>query len=1032
MKKFITNHFYFHRGMSNVFIALLTLFVCVYTVSIPWRSTIDSAFGVESNEITLSDNVDDYKYKSRFKTATESIESQKELAKRIQQEGTVLLKGDPDELKVNGDMGVTLFGMRSYMTQFGSSIGSTVSKKEDQLVSLSDALTDRGFSVNQTTQSLYKGLVKQYVPTRADSGNNATTEIGAVINEVPQSEYNAIDNSDYVGFQDAAIIVLGRDAGESSSFYPGKSGIGNPEEFSTSETGNILGLSDDEKELVEYVKTQGFNKIIVLLNSVVTMEIEELKNDTEIDSILWIGTPGTYGFYGVADILKGTVLPSGHLSNTYAVNTAKSPAAQNYGVYNFLNGEEIDPSATGDKPQFKLRSNWYVAETESIYIGYKYYETRYYDSVMGQGNATVAARNETFDGGDYWDYENEVTYSFGYGIEGSDFSEEVVSTDIDWSGDNDSTINIEVTNVGDRGAKHVVQLYVQVPYTEYDRQNGVEKSAIQLVGYGKTNDGLDNVLEPGEKETVTITFNVRDFSSYDKNFEHDGVTGAYRLSEGDYYFATGNGAHDAVQCIIKAQDASKLVDVTPTGIIAGRENLSSDINFTTSINGGLVQNRFGDADINNMGTETSVTYLSRNNWSETFPEEVLEFEASPEMMKQLQNQTLDLEAANANAGEVEFVFSNDNGVTAFDMKGITDFDNPIFETVVQASSMDNVLNSLMGNVLVDQATVTPRPYPSDSPLGYIVPYGKYNRSGIHALNHDDEGYGYEPNVFSSGTVVASTFSHKLAEEQGMQMADDGFWSGVNWWFGPGLNLQRTPYNGRNIEYYSEDSVLSGIVAVNVITAYQDMGMIAGVKHFAFNDQEANRDGIAVFFDEQGGRENELRAFEYAMVKAKTKSVMTGFNRIGTTFTSADEGLISGLTRVEWGYKGFILTDSTKSAAYMRANESLMAGTNMMLGGFTHFGSGKEWEDIDASTIKDNPALLNAIIESYQYYLYTLADTAALDGITEDSTVGSTAIWEMVLIISIVLFSICSIIALLFSILSFLNVRKAKLKGREIA
>lgn len=1023
MKKFINNHLYFLRGMSNVFIALLTFFVCAYSISDTWRSTIDSAFGVISNEIALSKDEADYKYQSRFKTAKESIESEKELAIRLQQEGSVLLKGNADGLQVTGDKGVTLFGMRSYMTQYGSSVGSTVSKKADQLVSLSDALSDRGFSVNPATVSLYKNVVKQYAPSRADSGNNATTEIGAVINEVPQSEYSVIDSSEYADFQDAAIVVIGRDAGEASSFYPGESGIGNPDEFSTSETGNVLGLSDDEKDLLAYVKTQGFNKIIVLLNSVNTLEIEELKNDSEIDSILWIGTPGTYGFYGVADLLDGTILPSGHLADTYAVNTAKSPAVQNYGVYNFSNGEEIDPTATGEKPQFKLRSNWYVAETEGIYVGYKYYETRYYDSIMEQGNATVASKNETFDGSDFWDYENEVTYSFGYGIEGSVFSEEVVSKEIDWSGNGDSSIDIEVTNIGERGAKHVVQLYVQSPYTEYDRQNGIEKSAIQLVGYGKTNDGSDSVLEPGEKETVTITFNVRDFSSYDNTFEHDGVKGAFRLSEGDYYFATGNGAHDAVQTIIKQQDASKLADVTTTGIIVGIEQLPSNVDFVTSINGGLVQNQFEDADINNLGTETSVTYLSRNNWSDTFPEEVKEFTASPEMIIELQNQTLDLEAANAAAEKAEFVFSSDNGSTAFDMKGIQDFEDPIFDSIRQATAIDNVLNSLMGNVLTDKESVTPRPYPADSPLGYIVPYGKFNTSGIHALDKEDEGYGYEPNVFSSGTVVASTFSHKLAEEQGMQLADDGFWTGVNWWFGPGLNLHRTPYNGRNIEYYSEDSVLSGIVAENVITAYQDMGMIAGVKHFAFNDQEANRDGIAVFFDEQGGRENELRSFEYALVKAESKSVMTGFNRIGTTFSSADADFISGLTREEWGYKGFILTDSTKSADYMRANESLMAGTNMMLGGFTHYGSGKEWEDLNAATLDTNPALLEKINDSYHYYLYMLADTTVLDGLDSDTTVGAMAIWEIGLLSLIALFGAGTLISLVFTVMSLANANK---------
>lgn len=740
------------------------------------------------------------------------------------------------------------------------------------------------------------------------------------------------------------------------------------------------------------------------------MEIEELKTDEDIASILWIGTPGCYGYYGVADLLSGEVQPSGHLTDTYAVNTAKSAAVQNYGVYTFQNAEEIDPTASGETPSYNLRSSWYVAETEGIYVGYKYYETRYYDAVMGQGNARDAAHNETYNNGTVWNYDNEVSYAFGYGIEGSVFSERVASCDIDWTGKTDSTVVVEVENVGSTAAKHVVQLYVQSPYTEYDRENGVEKSAIQLVGYGKAGDSDGSVLKPGETEEVTITFNVKEIASYDDTFEHEGMTGAYRLEAGDYYFTTGNGAHDAVQTVIKAQDETKLTDVNPTGMLVSVEKLEKNIDFIEGSGNTPIQNRFEDADINRLDCGTKVTYLTRNDWAGTFPTEVVTLKASNEMIADLQNETLDLKAANEEAENGEMVFEKSNGATAYDMKGVTDFENPIFTELIEATELNNILDSLMGNVVIDEQTVLPRPYPSDSPLGYIVPYGKYNTDGKYALKEGDAGYGYEPNVFCSGTVVASTYSHKLAEEQGLQMADDGFWTGVNWWFGPGVNLHRTPYNGRNIEYYSEDSVLTGKMAADIIRAYQKQGMIAGVKHFAFNDQEANRDGIAVFFDEQGGRENELRAFQYALVEAGSKSVMTGFNRIGCTFSSADIDFITGLTREEWGYDGFILTDSTKSAYYMRANESLNAGTNMMLGGYTHYGKGKEWDTIDADILKKNPALVEKIKDSYHHYLYTLADTAAMNGISKETTAGGMPIWEKSLISLIAVFAVLTLLS----------------------
>lgn len=1027
MKKFIYEHTRLHRGMMTLFASLLALVICVYTICGAWRGTVDDAFGIVSGAVTLSDDENDYTYQSRFKSAAESIAAEKELGIRLQQEGSVLLKGTAEDLQVEGS-GITLFGMRSYMTQYGSSVGSTVSKKADERTSFEAAFTDRGYKVNPALVSFYKEKVSTYAPVQADPGNCTSVETGTVIHEVPVSEYTADKTGDYSGYQDAAIIVLGRDAGESCSFYPGESGVADPAEFTNSPTGNILSLSNDERDLIQYVKNQGFQKIIVMLNSVATMEIEELKTDAAIDSILWIGTPGCYGSLGIADLVKGTVLPSGHLADTYAVNTAKSAAVQNYGVYTFANAGDIDPSSVGDAATNSLRSSWYVAETEGIYVGYKYYETRYYDSLMDQGNAALASHNETYNGGEYWNYDDEVTYSFGYGVEGSSFSETVVDTQIDWTGEKESTVTVEVKNTGNQAAKHVVQLYVQVPYTEANRVNGVEKSAIQLIGYGKTGEEDNTYLEPGKTENVTITFKADSFASYDDTFAHDEVVGAYRLDAGDYYFATGNGAHDALQTIIKEQNNGLLADTSTTGVLVGKINLAEDVIITETKQGGRIENHFDSADLNNLNCGTEVTYLSRNDWAGTFPTEVTEVTATSEMITNLQNQTADLEAANEGAKDTEFIFGEDNGAKAYQLRGITDYNDPLFEQVVNGTSLDNILNSLMGNVLTDENTVTPRPYPSDSPLGYIVPYGKYN-TGVYALEEGDEGYGYEPNVFCSGTVVATSFNHKLAEEQGLQVADDGFWTGVDWWFGPGLNLHRTPYNGRNIEYYSEDSVLSGTMARDVINAYQSMGMIAGVKHFAFNDQEANRDGIAVFFDEQGGRENELRSFEYALVDANSKSVMTGFNRIGCTFTSANTDFITGLVRDEWKYNGFVLTDSTKSGQYMRANECLLAGTDMMLGGFTHYGPGKDWEDIDADKLKDNPALVASVRESYHRYLYTLANAATFNGLTESSKVGATPIWEIVLISLEVVLGVLVLVTGAFWGISLRS--KGKVKKEEI-
>lgn len=1019
MKRFIYSHKRMHRGFLNAFAALTVFLLIAQTICNTWRSTVDAAFGVETGTINLSSDKKDYQYLSSYDTAADAAAAEKELAIKLQEEGSVLLKGSPSTLQVAGDKKVTLFGMRSYMAQYGGSIGSTVSKAET--IRLDQALEESGFSVNPQMVKFYQGLVNTYAPGHADGGNCTDEEKGYLINEVPQSEYTAEATGDFSGYKDAAILVLGRDAGESSCMYPGERGTmtnatTGENEFSESTSGNVLGLSDDERDLLHYVEKQGFDKVIVLLNSVNTMEVQEIEDDAAVDAMMWIGTPGCFGFLGVANLLSGQAIPSGHLADTYAVDTAKSAAAQNYGIYTFSNEADIDSTYNSN---MELRSNWYLVETEGIYIGYKYYETRYYDTVRNQGNASTAAHNETANGSRTWNYDDEVTYPFGYGIEGSTFSEELIDSEIDWTGDTESTVLVKVTNTGDTAAKHVVELFVQSPYTDYDKENGVEKSAIQLVGYGKTGDETDSYLKPGDSEEVRITFNVRDFASYDKNFTHDDTSGAYRLEAGNYYFASGNGSHDAVKNVIVAQDASLREDAGPMMTESGfvfTNTLNEDVNITKSVDGGMVGNHFDEADLNQMNCGTEVTYLTRNDWADTFPTAVTGVTATEEMIYQLRNATADLEAADAAAGDVDTTFGTAE-TKAYELKGL-DYDDPLWEELISSTDLDNLLDVCMGQWTINEGTIMPRMYPSDSPLGFITAYGARNAHGIYYLEEDDEGYGYQDNIYCSPVVVASSFSHEMAKQMGNQVGEDGIWSGITCWYGPGLNIHRTPYNGRNIEYYSEDSILTGIMASDVVTAYQSKGGIATVKHFAFNDQEANRDGIAVFFEEQGGRENELRGFQLALEGENgAKSIMTGFNRIGCTFSSANVDFITGLVRDEWNYNGYVITDSTKSGKYMDGVECLLAGTDMMLGGYTHYGAGKDWPEFDANEVLNHPALVKALRESYHRYAYLSLNSTSGDGLTKDSRSGSMPVWEICLWLSIAVSGFLALISLIFYILA---------------
>ena len=603
------------RGAASVFLAFLVLLGIAGQIADSWAGKVNELLGVSESTIKRSENPEDYAYHSDFDTPSALIDAELALNARLAQEGSVALKGMPEL----GGTKVTLFGMRSgAKMQFGGSMGELVDKSN--VVTLADAMTAAGFSVNPDMVQFYADREKDYAPGRASGGNVISDyeDQGAEINEVPVSEYDAAAIGDYT---DAAVVVFGRDAGESACFYPGANGLAKPEEFTNSPTGNILGLSNEERDLLKWVEGQGFGKVVVLLNSAVAMEVEELKADDGVDAVLWIGTPGAYGNHGVARLLAGTALPSGHLPDTYAVNGALSPAARNYGVYVFENASEIDASAN-----HALRSDWYLVEAEGIYTGYKYYETRYFDSVLEQGNAAQALSGETVDGGRVWNYDNEVSYSFGFGLEGSPFAEEIAAADIDWSGERDSAVTVKVTNTGDRAAKHAVQLYVSLPYTDDDRLNHVEKAAVQLVGYAKTGEAAEAtfadvvLLEPGASEDVTVTFNAQDLYTYDTVFQHDSVVGGWTLEAGDYWFVTGNGAHDAAQAALKARFPERADDLAPSG--AAHVETVDAARAITESNGVTIENRLDGADLNQWHTDASVTYLSRGDWANTFPQEV--------------------------------------------------------------------------------------------------------------------------------------------------------------------------------------------------------------------------------------------------------------------------------------------------------------------------------------------------------------------------------------------------------------------------
>lgn len=967
------------RGVSGIFLAFLVMFSIVLDVANAWSEKVNELLGTEVNVFERTLNPDDYPFKSDYTSAAELIRAEIGYATRVAAEGSVALKGMP---AVEGNR-VSLFGMRSgAKMQFGGSMGELVDASN--IVTLPDALTSRGFEVNPTLVQFYKDQEGNYAPVKASGGNVVFSyeEQGAKVGEVPVSLYDASLVGDY---KDAAIIVLGRDAGESCCFYPGENGILEPAEFTQSTTGNVFSLTNDERDLVNWVKRQGFGKVVVLLNCGTSMEVEELRQDAGVDAMLWIGNPGAYGTYGIADLLKGTMLPSGHLPDTWAVNSALSPAAQNLGIYTFANEAEIDPSSN-----HALRSSWYVAELEGIYTGYKYYETRYFDAMVGQGNAAKAAAGQSTTAGT-WNYDSEVSFPFGFGLEGSTFSDEITAMDIDWTGSRQSTATVKVTNTGDTAAKHSVQLYVNVPYTQRDRDNGIEKSAIQLVAYAKTGESQEKtfedvvLLQPGQSEEVTLTFNARDLYSYDRTYAHDGVTGAWTLEAGDYWFACGNGAHQAVNHVLMAMNGSA---------DAHKEVVAADT-YATTQNDVTVQNHLSGADLNTLGF--SVTYLTRNDWLNSFPKPVESITATQEMIfmlrNEIYNQEVELAAYN---GPASFTYGADNGVKAIQLRGLA-YDDPLYDKVLDEMTLQDLVNQYLAYLEAQTVVGMPVESRADSPLGLIATLGQRTKGTIFETAETAEGYKHHTDVYPGGPVLAATFSPLLQYEDGRLIGNDALWAGYNTWFGPGMNLHRTPYNGRNIAYYSEDPVLTGYAGAYVHQALNKYGVVTQVKHFAFNDQETNRDGIAVFLNEQAARENELKGFEIGVREGDIKGMMSAFNRIGCVHVAASRELMNGILRGEWAWNGFMMTDSVKATGYFLPRECAVAGNDQMLGGSNN---GKVW-NMSAAEAEKDIVLQAHLRESYHRKLYAYANSAILNGINVEAATSTAQPWWVLLLVSMI-------------------------------
>lgn len=981
------------RGVTTATASLLALSVCASTVVDGFRTDIDKFLGTKSTKLVTenSDGTDLYTFKSDYTSTTELLHGIQDVGERMSEEGSVLLKNNGAlPLTKDETQKITLLGFSSYYPVQGGDMGSSLVENtgtDADTVDMVAAFKAKGFGLNQTVADMYEALqptfkseVQSWGGTIEYNHITAPSTTGVFSSKEPSQA--ALDGQnaawkDGMNDNNVMIVTIARSASENGSYNPGTAGVDPTQNLNQTDP---LGLSDDERDLIQAAvdaKASNGGKVIVLLNNASAMEVQEIKDNVGVDVILQVGLPGGYGFYGVADILSGAVSPSGHLTDTYAVKNANSPAAQNFG----------DLQWTNANPDIKM--NDAIVEAENIYIGYKYYETRYFDTVMNQGNASSTVGSST---GSAWNYDDEVTYPFGYGLSYTTFTQTLDDLNVDLENET-VTAKVTVTNTGSVAGKDVVQLYVSLPYTDYDKEHGVEKAAVQLLDYGKTAE-----LAPGASETVTITADMQNMASWDSTADNAaGTKGCYILDAGDYYFTIGNGAHEAVQNVLAAegQDVGGDADKAKSWNLGSQDTTT----FATTKNGTAVENQLADMDVNYWLPGTA-TYLTRADWEGTFPKTYKDLTATDEMIDILDN---DIYEINANGDPSTVTFGADNGLTLADLKGVSDINDERWDMLMDEITLEEcMIRTGFGgtSTKVIESIMSPETIQNDGPNGiYSYPLGQYANTDASTgdpcvVDANDPNLTYKMGTMVNETVIAQTFNKDLAADYGRVIGNYSLWANTTIFWGIGTNLHRLPYNARNHEYYSEDAVLTAGQGTAYAAAAMEYGVIIAPKHLAFNDTEINRTGVSVFMTEQQARENELRGTQGIVENAHVLGVMTAYNRVGITQDNAHTGLTKNILRNEWGFQGLISEDFIQDANYVVLKEAVLNGVTMSCntGDNTMAAVSEKYPYWTVEAVSQDTTMMTALKQAMKYQNYALANSNAMDGMASNTKLVSVRTW----------------------------------------
>ena len=867
------------RGEAAIAMVLAVV-VCVNMICFGPMATL---IGLATGNGTLSD---------------ETNEEAAEVAEEIMEDGIVLLKNE-SLLPLNETKKLNIFGWESINPAYGGAGSGGINDLYD-IVSLNQGLENAGFSINQE-------LVDFYNNYGADNPEMSIQKQSWTLPEPPVDTYSDELIKSAKEYSDVAVVVLSRKAGEGHNDIPmdvRKAAYdNNSDEYDDFPEGeHYLQLSQTERDMVDMV-CSNFDNVIVIYNGANQFELGFVDEYPQIKSVVWCPGTGNVGFNALGKVFSGEVNPSGKTPDTFIYDMTTAPWWNNAEKTEYTNLADmaVEGMNAGTAQVYAPAFTNYV---EGIYVGYKYYETAAQEGAI--------------------DYDKTVQYPFGYGLSYTEFEQKMGELE---EKDGQISVDVEVTNTGDVAGKDVVEVYYKPPYTN----GGIEKSSANLIEFAKT-----DLLQPGESQTVTVTFSIEDMASYDENNAK-----AYVLEKGDYVISINSDSHTVLDQ--KTYTADKDV------VYKGENKRASDDTAATNV--------FEDA-------KGDVTYLSRADHFANY-EEATAAPASAELGEPYVseyhlNSNFD-KTTYLNDEDVMPTTGADNGLTLADMRD-ADYDDPRWEKLLDQLTVDEMANMI---AMAGYQTAA---------MDSVGKVATLDFDGPAAINNNFTGVGSIG--FPIEVVVASTWNKELAQAWGECMGKISQEMGAEGWYAPGMNTHRTAFGARNYEYFSEDGVLAGNMGAKAVEGARKYGVYSYIKHFAL--YEGNAKMVSVWSNEQAIREIYLKPFEISVKQGGANAVMVSWSFLGDKWTGESSNLMNTVLRDEWGFRGMALTDFFRNNGhgFMNADAALANGVDAMLSTF----NGEENNVANS----EHPTSVLQMRNACKNVMYTVVSSWAYDGEHEET------------------------------------------------